>query len=50
MMDRRPDAIVRYADVMIAVDLRVTEILRLECGRGGDKDAGLGRLRPRSCD
>jgi len=49
MMDRRPDAIVRYADVMIAVNSRVTEILRLQCG-GGEKDAGPGGLRPRSCD
>jgi hypothetical protein len=52
MIDRRPDAVVRYADVMdvmTAVNLRATEILRLQCG-GGDKDAGLGRLQPRSCD
>ena len=50
MMDRRPDAIVRYADVMIAVNLRVTERRYRNCNGDGYNDAGLEIRAPASAE
>ena len=50
MIDRRPDDIVRCADVMTAVNLRVTE--RRYRNRNGDgyNDAGLEIRAPASAE